>query len=86
MASERAAALAAVRPGGRSALPTGDLAAVAARHMREHLAHVRGGGGSGDLSRRQSQFPLPATRSTVIRMTYPGGGSSMGGNLTSGPM
>ena len=74
-------------PAGGRRLPTVDLAAVAARHARAPGPCPRCGG-PGALSPRlfQSQSPLPATRSTLIRMTYPGGGSSMGGNLTSGPM
>ena len=35
---------------------------------------------------RQIQGPTPPMRSTVIRTTEPGGGSSIGGKRTSGPM
>ncbi len=34
---------------------------------------------------RVAQGPTPPMRSTPMRMTWPGGGSSMGGNRTSGP-
>jgi molybdopterin-guanine dinucleotide biosynthesis protein A len=34
---------------------------------------------------RDTQGPTPPTRSTAMRSTTPGGGSSMGGNFTSGP-
>lgn len=36
-------------------------------------------------SRYEAQGPTPATRSTLMRVTNPGGGFSIGGNFTSGP-
>jgi hypothetical protein len=36
-------------------------------------------------NRHVAHGPTPPTRSTLMRMTCPGGGLSIGGNLTSGP-
>ena len=39
----------------------------------------------GAVRYQVAQGPTPPMRSTAMRVTYPGGGLSMGGNLTFGP-
>ena len=46
------------------------------------ITGAAGEAGSGSYS---AQGPTPPTRSTAIRIRTPGGGSSIGGNCTSGP-
>ena len=84
------------RGAGRPAHPAGQ-----ARDRRGRVLRRRAAGTPGFLtaehrhavlsvhrSRRphDSQGPTPLTRSTAIRTTVPGGGSSIGGKVTSGPM
>jgi len=47
--------------------------------------HERLSGDLGGLAGHGTHGPTPPRRSTVMRVTYPGGGLSMGGNLTPGP-
>ena len=48
-------------PAGGRALPTGDLAAVAARHTREHLAHAKDVAGDvADRSARAARSAQPS--------------------------
>ena len=57
-------------PAAGRQLPTGDLAAVAARHTASTWPMPGMPSlGSVDAPLRQSQSPLPATRSTLIRIT-----------------
>jgi hypothetical protein len=67
---------------------TAPLACPSAHPSRPSEPARRGGGAAGDHDVRffyGFQGPTPPIRSTVTRITWPGGGSSIGGNVTSGP-